>query len=87
MPPLGTNVLNFPISTKTRLFTATGRDAWNPPLLNVYDKQTGDLLRAVELPSTVRALPMTYLHEGTQSVGVAIGSGRDPDEIVALALR
>lgn len=30
--------------------------------------------------------PMTYLHEGTQSVAVAIGSGRDPDEIVALAL-
>ena len=29
---------------------------------------------------------MTYLHEGTQSVAVAIGSGRDPDEIVALAL-
>ncbi len=87
LPPLGTNVLNFPISTKTRLFTATGRDAWNPPLLNVYDKQTGDLLRAVALPSTVRALPMTYLHEGTQYVGVAIGSGRDPDEIVALALR
>ena len=86
LPPLGTNVLNFPISTKTLLFTATGRDAWNPPLLNVYDKRTGDLLRAIELPSTVRALPMTYLHEGAQYVAVAIGSGRDPDEIVALAL-
>ena len=74
LPRLGTNVLNFPISTKTLLFTATGRDAWNP-------------LRAIELPSTVRALPMTYLHEGTQYIAVAIGSGRDPDEIVALAVR
>ena len=55
-------------------------------IFRAYDKQTGDLLRAIELPSTVRALPMTYLHEGTQYVAVAIGSGRDPDEIVALAL-
>ena len=44
-------------------------------------------LRAIELPSTVRALPMTSLHEGTQDIAVAIGSGRDPDEIVALAMR
>ena len=77
---------NFPIATETLLFTATGRDAWNPPLLNVYDKTSGELLRAIELPSTVRALPMTYLHDGTQYLAVGIGSGRDPDEIVALAI-
>ena len=87
LPPLGANVLSFPIATKTLLFTATGRDAWNAPLLNVNDKQTGDLLRAIELPSTVRALPITYLHEGRQYVAVAIGSGRDRDEVVALTLR
>ncbi len=87
LPPLGTNAMNFPISTKTLLFTATGRDAWNPPLLNVYNKRTGELLRAIELPSAVRALPMTYMHEDAQYVVVAIGSGREPDEIVALALR
>ena len=29
---------------------------------------------------------MTYLHDGKQYLAVAIGSGRDPDEIVALAL-
>ena len=86
LPPLGTRVLNFPISTETLLFTATGRDAWNPPLLNVYDKTSGELLRAIELPSSVRALPMTYLHDGKQYLAVAIGSGRDPDEIVALAI-
>ncbi len=86
LPPLGTKVLNFPIATETLLFTATGRDAWNPPLLNVYDKTSGELLRAIELPSSVRALPMTYLHDGKQYLAVGIGSGRDPDEIVALAI-
>ena len=86
LPPLGTKVLNFPISTETLLFTATGRDAWNPPLLNVYDKTSGELLRAIELPSSVRALPMTYLHDGKQYLAVGIGSGRDPDEIVALSI-
>ena len=53
----------------------------------MYDKQSGELLRAIELPLTVRALPMTYLHEGTQYIAVAIGSGRDPDEIGAVAVR
>jgi len=64
LPPPSTNALDFSIATKTLLFTATGRDAWNPPRRNVYDKQTGDLSRAIERPFTVRALPMTYLHEG-----------------------
>ena len=86
LPPLGTRVLNFPILTETLLFTATGRDAWNPSLLNVYDKTSGELLRAIELPSSVRALPMTYLHDGKQYLAVGIGSGRDQDEIVALAI-
>ena len=46
----------------------------------------GDLLRAIELPSTVRALSMTCLR-ATEYVAVAIGSGRDPDVIAALARR
>ena len=87
LPPLGTRVESFPLLTKTLLFATTNGDGWNPPTLRVFDKTTGDVLREIELPSSVHATPMTYLLEGKQFVVVAIGGRRDPDELVALALR
>jgi quinoprotein glucose dehydrogenase len=56
------------------------------PYLHAFDKATGELLAAIELPSNAMAAPMTYMVDGRQYVVVAIG-GLDADaELVALAL-
>ena len=65
-------------------------DPWGDPdaqrkLVYVFDKQTGDLLREIELDSASVAAPMTYLHNGKQYVVMAAG-GNDAVELVALAL-
>ena len=65
-------------------------DPWGDPdaqgkLVYVFDKQTGNLLRAIELDGSSVAAPMTYLHEGKQYVVMAAG-GNDELELVALAL-
>ena len=51
----------------------------------MFDKQTGELLREVELDGHTAAAPMTYLHEGRQYIVVATGAN-EAIELVALAL-
>ena len=55
--------------------------------ITAYDKDTGEYLGSVELPSTPWGNPITYLYEGKQHILVAVG-GRpgDPAELIALAL-
>jgi quinoprotein glucose dehydrogenase len=54
-------------------------------LLYVFDKQSGHVLRAVDLDGFSAAAPMTYLHRGKQYVVVAVGAGKT-SELVALSL-
>lgn len=81
---------SFAVLTKTLLFTTTDEDEWAPSKLNAYNKKTGKLLAAVELPASVHAAPMTYMAGGKQYVVVAVGGGfsrdADPQELVALSL-
>jgi quinoprotein glucose dehydrogenase len=86
LPELGSKVMTFPLLTKTLLFATTARDAWNPARLRVYDPTSGEVLHEIELPANAHATPMSYLHGREQYVVVAIGSGRDPDELIAFAL-
>jgi quinoprotein glucose dehydrogenase len=63
---------------------------WGDPdmdrkLIYVFDKQTGDLLRAIELDGLSVAAPMTYMHRGKQYIVVATGAG-ETAEVVALSL-
>jgi len=51
----------------------------------VFDKQSGALLRAIELDTVSAAAPMTYLHDGKQYIVVAAGSG-PASELIALSL-
>ncbi|WP_420441764.1 DNA methyltransferase [Candidatus Palauibacter sp.] len=54
-----------------------------PPVLNTYDKMTGEQLGRVEMPGAGQYGMMTYSHEGRQHVVVQVGrSGR----LVALRL-
>jgi quinoprotein glucose dehydrogenase len=54
-------------------------------LIYVFDKQTGGLLRAIELDGLSVAAPMTYMHRGKQYIIVATGAG-ETAEVVALSL-
>ena len=69
--------------TKNLLMYGEGRGA--APIFRAVDKMTGEELGAVELPGSTITAPMTYMHEGSQYVTVAI---RLPDgEYGLVALR
>jgi len=80
-----------PLVTKTMLFVNSGgRDVESEadvgPTLTGYDKDTGEYLGSLRLPSTPGGNPISYEHEGKQYILVAIGGRRDVPELVALAL-
>jgi quinoprotein glucose dehydrogenase len=63
---------------------------WSDPdaarkLIFVFDKETGALLRGIELDAIAAAAPMTYSHGGKQYIVVATGSG-PASELMALSL-
>jgi quinoprotein glucose dehydrogenase len=54
-------------------------------LMYVFDKDSGGVLRAIDLDGFSAAAPMTYSYRGKQYIAVATGSGPN-SEIVALSL-
>src|SRR5205814_6140814 len=69
--------------TKTLLFAGDGTD----PLLNAYDKQTGEVIAQLPMPAMQTGLPMTYVHQGRQFilVSVAASNGQGP-QLIAFAV-
>ncbi len=94
LPPLGGGAGmagGGPLVTKTLLLVNSGgRDVEDMDAvgrtLTAYDKDTGEYLGSVHLPSIPWGNPITYMHEGRQYIAVAIGGGRDLPELIALAL-
>ncbi len=78
--------------TKTLLFVGEGGGLVGramepePHFLRAYDKATGEVLAAVELPAQVSAAPMTYEVAGQQILVVASSHREHAGELVALAL-
>lgn len=65
-----------PLLTKTLLFvTQNGRGDLNSPRINVFDKVNGELLGHIPLPNGSNGNPVTYMHEGSQYIVVAVGGG------------
>jgi len=94
VPPLGESFQAgvSALVTKTLLVVsgAPRPTEWSDPeaerrLVFVYDKQSGALIREIELDAFSAAAPMTYLHGGKQYIVVAVGSG-PTSELIALAL-
>jgi quinoprotein glucose dehydrogenase len=69
--------------TKTLMFAGDGTD----PFLDAYDKQTGQIVAQLPMPSMQTGLPMTYVHNGRQFILVSVGAanGQGP-QLVAYAL-
>ncbi|HEX4998126.1 MAG TPA: pyrroloquinoline quinone-dependent dehydrogenase [Terriglobia bacterium] len=56
--------------TKTLLFAGDGTN----PMLNAYDKQTGEMIAQIPMPGMQTGVPMTYVHQGRQFILVAVGA-------------
>ncbi len=96
LPPLGGGggISSGPLVTPTLLImNHGGRDyedvAASARTISAYDKATGEHLGSVDLPAVPGGNPITYRHEGTQYLTLAIGSasgeGSTP-ELIALRL-
>jgi quinoprotein glucose dehydrogenase len=78
--------------TRTLLFVTDGNGLYaSAPgsggrMLHVYDKQTGQTVWDVTLPSAGGAHPMTYMAGGKQFIVLAVGGQSEPGELVALTL-
>jgi quinoprotein glucose dehydrogenase len=74
-----------PLLTKTLLFVGdSGRRSGNP-LLRVYNKQNGEVLREMALPTHPTGTPMTYMSGGKQFIVLAAGYAGEA-KLLALAL-
>ncbi len=69
--------------TKTLLFAGDGTD----PLLDAYDKQTGEIIAQIPMPAMQTGLPMTYVHQGRQFILVSVGAAnQQAPQLLAFAL-
>ena len=55
-------------------------------MLRAYDKATGEELGSVYMPTGISGSPMTYMHEGSQYIVMAISGGGFPGEFIAYRL-
>ena len=84
LPPLGDGTIGGPLLTKTLLIsTVPTAGSQGGPGLVAWDKQTGEIRGAVDLPAGTIGTPMTYLADGRQYIAVSIGGG---PRVVAFAL-
>ncbi len=86
IPKTGKPVFASMLVTETLLFAGVDRHLIGDPVLQALDKQTGELIAAVELPGVTTGVPMTYMHDGKQYIVVAVGDEGHPGELVALTL-
>jgi quinoprotein glucose dehydrogenase len=68
--------------TRTLLFSGES----DGPTFRALNKATGATIAEIELPGATSGNPMTYMHNGAQYIVVAISSGGQPSELVALKL-
>ena len=66
-----------------RVTTPSGEEG---VMLRAYDKATGDEVGAVYMPAPASGSPMTYMHDGTQYIVLAISGGGFPGELIAYRL-
>lgn len=85
LPPLGDGVINGPLLTSTLLITALTTGSSNDgPRLVAYDKNTGEILGAVDLPAGAIGTPMTYMVDDKQYIALTVGGS--PPQLIALQL-
>ena len=87
IPPTGIPTRAGTLLTKTLLFVAEGNGTVDAkPLMRAVNKQTGEIIHTMELPSNQTGLPFTYEHNGKQYLAMFVGGAGSPAELVAYAL-
>jgi len=92
--PLGQAVRASPLVTKTLLFVSEGDqiNVRTPPngggrKFRAFDKATGRVIWETELEAGTTGTLMTYMHNGTQYIVVAIGGLEHAAEFIAFSLK
>ena len=92
--PLGQAVRASPLVTKTLLFVSEGDqiNVRTPPngggrKIRAFDKATGRVIWETELEAGTTGTLMTYMHNGTQYIVVAIGGLEHAAEFIAFSLK
>jgi quinoprotein glucose dehydrogenase len=86
IPKTGKQVRGGSLVTKSLLFVGAARRLYGDPMLQAFDKRTGERIAAIELPAVTTGVPMTYMLNGNQYIVVAVGGQNHPGELVALTL-
>ena len=86
LPKTGKQIRGGTLVTKTLLFVGASRLQSGEPILQAFDKRTGERIAAIELPAPTSGVPMTYQLNGKQYIIVAVGAPDHPGELVALTL-
>ena len=56
------------------------------PIFRAIDKQSGEIVAEIELPTNQTGLPFTYEHDGKQYIALFVGGGGNAAELIAYAL-
>ena len=85
LPPLGgDNANNGPLLTRTLLvYCLTAGGTTGGPRMVAYEKDSGDEVASVDLPSGAIGTPMTYMANGKQYIAMTVGGG---PRLIAFAL-
>jgi quinoprotein glucose dehydrogenase len=86
IPKTGKNIRGGVLVTKSLLFVGAARRGEGEPILQAFDKRTGERIAALDLPSLAYGAPMTYMRNGKQYIVVAVSGPGHPGELVALNL-
>ena len=81
--PLGNATFTNILLTKSLLFITLVDNG--KPVMRALDKDTGALVREVELPAPSSGAPMTYMVNGKQYISMAIGGSMDA-KVISLSL-
>jgi quinoprotein glucose dehydrogenase len=83
LPPTGK--ASRPVMVVTKTLLIAGEGASGAPILRAYDKATGEVVGALDLPGPATAKPMTYMLNGKQHVVLAVAAPGGA-QLVALTL-
>ena len=73
--------------TRSLLFVAEGNGAPGAgPTMRAINKETGEVVAEIELPDNQTGLPFTYEHEDKQYLGMWVGGGGNPAQLVMYTL-
>ena len=86
IPRTGKIVRGGTLVTKTLLFAGAGHQTYGDPVLQAFNKKTGQRIAVIDLPGVTTGVPMTYMLNGKQYIVVAVGGRDHPAELVALTL-